>query len=336
MAELDAMLRLLLEMLVVADLGVEDVRIQPGKRVLSADEVAAHPLLAGLDLPTGLVAPLAAILGSPYDHARRVAERAEARTVKKAASVQAAERIVDDLPEGTLLGRFDRLDYGGPGEMDAISVLVANKTKFGIVRMRKSPDGGVAPRRVIAPVNGIDKERPLDPARLARMPVITDPLAMREMQDYFAGGSIRDHVEAAFRFSLRLDAGERNPLLGTGGQVQHHAAEEFALRHTSIPGTAGTWVEAFAVTDTAASRFASLFTGVGFIVTAHKGAAEYYLRPARVAGKSVYPDEHRSIIEAGIREHIPKHAAAALDALDMLWSRGPDDPDCTCSSIAAD
>ena len=329
-AELDAMLRLLLEMVVAADLGVDDVRIVPGKRVLSADEVAAHPLLAGLDLPAGLVAPLAAILGSPYDHARRVAGRAEARTVKKAASLETAGRIVDDLPDGTLVGRLDTHDFDRSDPADVVHVQVSNRTKFGIVRTRPAPNGDGTRYRVVAPVHGTSEERPLDVKLLARMGVIGDPLALRHMQDAFAGRMARDHVETAFRLSFRLRPGARNPLLDGAGNAKNEGAEgDLILRHTISPGDGRTWAQAFAVSNEPRGLHDPLATGAGFVITVQGEEVEYYLRPARTQGRSTLPDEHRVAIEGALRRHLPDRAPAALRALDVLWSRGPHSEACT-------
>ena len=321
---LDATLRLALEFLVAVDPRVDDVRMAPVEHVLDDAALAAHPLLAGLDVPARLRPILAILLGSPYEAARREAEKEATRKAQKMAKREAVADIADGLPDGAVVGKVDRRQGTHGRLFNTVSGGIENSTRLGIVRTLPPSGRGRRTRRVIEPIRGFTAPRALTKTHLARMPVLDVPTALRGLHDAFLGGQRRDLNETAFRLSLRLTGGAANPLLdGTTDIREIDAAGDLRLRHTLMAGDAGCWAQAFAVTCAERHHSEPLFTGAGFVVTVVDGKAEHYLRPALIDGELCLPKEHRAILGEAVAMHLPDQASAALAALDALWDRGP-------------
>ena len=89
---LDAMVRLAIEVLCALDLNLTGLVLGPG-HVLTDDEVSAHPLLEGRNLPRRLRPFLGKVLADPYESARTEAAKQAARSGRKAAKRAAMRRM---------------------------------------------------------------------------------------------------------------------------------------------------------------------------------------------------------------------------------------------------
>ena len=327
--DLDAMLRLAIEMLIVAD-PMEDYRHAPsGVKGLTPEEVRTHPLLNGLDPRPELVALFGVILATPYQNARGRARSAGARAVARTAERERMDVVADELADGALIGSLD-LTLRPNGEPGTVITTCRNSTRLGIIRSKRSGTTGRR-RRYVAPIHEISDEMPATGRILAKHPPILKTNALRTIHDAFAGCERRDFFETAARFATRLAGGAENPLLTGAVRLRSTPLERnIVLRETVMDGEHGISARAVAIAGPGGGGgWPPYFTGVGFVVTITPDGAEHYLRPARINEILCLPLAHKAPIASAVRKGLLWRAPAALRALDVLWSRGPHSEACT-------
>ncbi|MEL6586995.1 MAG: hypothetical protein AAFQ50_10080, partial [Pseudomonadota bacterium] len=325
-ADLDLQLARVLALLVALDPDMTGVAVPQGDGAISGHALLTHPALVGLDVPAGLWPFLRALLGAPYDKAKREAEAQEARTAKKLAKRDVYEDVADTLPDGRIVGKL-RKGFTFQGvPIDATSSYMAC-AKFGVVST-VPPKGRAKPRRSIEPVSGLSKPRPLTKTHLAKLPPIEDPSALRLQHDGDLGGRERDAVELIHRMSFFIAAGEPNPLLSVPPKImltELRDPRDCSARVTRLDGDGARRGVAFAVEVAADGSYSTWQTGAGFGWLTLEGAHHSWLRPARIDAKLCLPDDHRAVIEGLIGSEVSGAAEreAALAALASLWERGP-------------